>query len=334
MFPSRSVEAVATRIRKVKKVLENKGPGPEAVSTPVDRGNGVHPDQDQSKPDDQSVRSLNPSKVDHDYIIGPVPENEQFMMSGALPVGEISHSPDPPPHIVISKAGAVQGLPRSSTPPTPAVELLTRPPRAQEPPVVGDWEYTFGDASYESYLEGSGVSNNYTWSRIAGPHKVDGGWDVDSGILPDARTRVETGALPENHPAGIASQEQRSHSVLPTGGLTSTYHPIRPYPPYLPTTDRVDNGYGKYILSMDEHPDLHDGLDFTPTPHHPITPPNFVTSEQLFADPSIKPSVFMDVTPSTTDEELLRMFRNYPPNANEEMAQSDDVVADGDMMEE
>jgi hypothetical protein len=331
MFPKRTAPAVAFRIRKIKKGLENEGPEPGPAPALVDRGDNIQLDRYKSDmPDDQSVRSPSPPIVDHDYVIGAVPEDEEFTMSGALPVRQILNSPNPA-RIITWKAEAVRGLPRSSTPPTPRVELLA--------PAIEEWEYHFGDASYEPYVEGSGMWNNHTSTLVAVPNELDDNWDVDSDVLPDTRAFPETGTLPlvldlpENDSAGNARQKQRRHPVLPKGSLSSTYPLIRPYPLYLSTPARVDNGYSRYILSVDDHPDLRDGLDFTPTPHHPVTPSNFVTSKQLFADSSVKPSVFMDFTASTTDE-LHQMFANYPPESDDGVAQSEDVVADEDMREE
>lgn len=45
---------------------------------------------------------------------------------------------------------------------------------------------------------------------------------------------------------------------------------------------RIDTGYGGVAPNVNQHPDLANGLDFTPTPHRPGDPPGFVTSKQMF----------------------------------------------------
>ena len=45
---------------------------------------------------------------------------------------------------------------------------------------------------------------------------------------------------------------------------------------------RINTGYGGVAPNVNQHPDLVNGLDFTPTPQRPGYPRGFVTSMQMF----------------------------------------------------
>lgn len=61
-----------------------------------------------------------------------------------------------------------------------------------------------------------------------------------------------------------------------------------PSDPWLASVDefggytRINTGYGGVAPNVNQHPDLVNGLDFTPTPQRPGYPPGFVTSKQMF----------------------------------------------------
>ncbi|KAF2448695.1 hypothetical protein P171DRAFT_481745 [Karstenula rhodostoma CBS 690.94] len=345
MFPTRSVDAVRIRVRRTKALQDENQ---ESAPLRVARGDGVQADQPQFKLSQvQSSRSSSPAKIDHDYVIGPVPDNGEFMMSGALPIPESAAFADEPqiretsrssesPHRVNTwNVQAFEDLPRSSTPEKPVVEPLTPPFRAQELPAIEDREYASDYFSYEPNVGNNNMSDSLGWF-----HRNGNGRDLGSDMFsPTARAflHAETWSAQndflEDHPAGNPTQEQLHHSVLPQGSLAINEFPP-PIVPYAYHPESSDNGYGKYLLSMDDHPDLRNGFHFTPTPHDPVAPSNFVTPEQLFADPSVAPSVFMGNMAPIADDRLFDMSMNFLPDAGNDMVTDEDVVADDDMMEE
>ncbi|KAL5432661.1 hypothetical protein PMIN06_011937 [Paraphaeosphaeria minitans] len=340
MFPNRSTGAVRIKISRITKDLQDQAQEP--ASLPVGHlqgpndGAGSYDDTDMdlyadpSEPEDigqadqrqlevpeaYPVRSSSLANMDLDHVIGPIPEDEEFVMSGALPVSQPAASEDEvrvrgssrsshsPRSVHPWKVQAVEDSIYSSTPHQREVEAPAPPPRAQENPAIGNQQPTCDYFPFEPSFEtthGTVFSNPFEspWFQTQ-----DNGWDLDSGLDPETRAwlNAETHSPPNDVPddpyVSNLAQARRPHPVLPQGSLGHTDFPTSVVPcTYYTDATQVDNGYSRYQLSADDHPDLRDGLDFTPVPHHPHTPAGFFTSEQMFADPSVLPSAVMASPP-------------------------------------
>ncbi|KAL1606585.1 hypothetical protein SLS60_003990 [Paraconiothyrium brasiliense] len=348
MFPQRTVAAVETRIRKITKTL------PKEDSAPAPRGKVVLANQPQfSRLEDDSVRFENAEKNDYDFVRGSMPEDEDFVMSGALPVisntsqassydvafldsmdrdhiapahdnekGKpvsfedehripgVSRSPYSVRPVTSFKAQLFQGPMRPSTPPRPVVEPLTPPFRAQELPAIEEHDFPFGVASYQPYPEDD---------RMLEGNSYDQAFDI--GMLL-TETRAWLNSEPENQSPGNASQEQHypvlAHGRIGNIPLTALFSPPEPFMSF-PT----DNGYGQDTSTVGDGPELqnsldwaltlpelHNSLDGAPTLHRPDAPSTLETSVQLFTDPSVPPSYFMDMddTQFTSYDHLMDEF--------------------------
>ncbi|OAG04509.1 uncharacterized protein CC84DRAFT_794531 [Paraphaeosphaeria sporulosa] len=358
MFPRRSADAVRQKIGRISMTLGEEKPEPAPLSTgrvqasngadsayedadmdmyaePLEPEDGDQPDKPESElPQLQAIRSSSPEEIDVDHVIGPIPEDEEFVMSGALPVPNPvavsdaspvhshSRSSDSPRSVRSWKVQDVDVLPRSSTPPRPDTEPLTPRLRAQELPTIGNREPTgdyFGDYfSFESPVENidrTAFRNPFEASWL---QTQDNGWDLDSGLDPEARAWLngEPWSPPnnfsENRSAGNVGQKcHHHHPVLPQDSLAHDNF-AAPISPFMMVPERheavcVNNGHATFECGfcMNNHPDVHDGIDSAPVPHQPVAPADSRTLEQVFADPSVPPSAFLPSSAAETSPAAL-----------------------------
>lgn len=316
LFPDRSADAPKRRYRRA-----SHESSPKTVSKPAKKNQYVN----WTTEDDERIRDAVRANLDRGAIRAMFPTRSvdavrtritkvSKTMGSHLQNENPESGPSPVAHEDTVPAGQHDN-----------VEPLTPSLSAEE---LSEIEYSSddGDLSYERTWENSLISGSNGW-----PHTTNSGWDPESYLLPETHAFLAE-TSPGFHSVSNATQTQNHHPELPQDSLV--YDELAPLnAPFMPIPEHlesgpVDNGYGDYQLSMDDHPDLRNGLDFTPVPHQPFTPPGFVTSEQLFADPSALPSAFMPLSPVHNDH-VFDMMMDFPP---EDVA--GDMVPEGDEMEE
>lgn len=303
MFPERSVGAIQTRRRKISKLVED-----DLSSTASVEGRARAFSADEAVPQSPFAKSMEADSepLQSEQVYKKIRESSPF--TGNVGIIEASH----PQNSHLDALSKAQDFPPPPLPYPlkPAIEPSTLSLYGQEPSAAHYGNLAFGKASYLPYSERSDIFKN-------SGHKPKNAMNYAGDV--DMYSR-ETRALPQQ------SRPERLFYHSPGLHMNSLSGPAQQaslrngYGSYLPSSEPANNDYNGFILAVDNHPDLRDGLDFAPISHRPVSPSGFMTSEQLFTDPSIPPSSFMDDdTLFNTDAGLLSKFVCPPRDWNEDV---------------
>lgn len=153
LFPDRPEKGVSRRMSRLDQKREVKDVEVEHdAGTTTEQVLGPTPDYVPGPVPD--VRRPVP-----DLVIGPIPQDEDYLMSGALPVST-PHALSSPSTVRSWKAQAAGPQARSSTPPRPESEPLSPNLNAREDQVFQDYEQGRGDQAFQEQEQVQGDIGN------------------------------------------------------------------------------------------------------------------------------------------------------------------------------